>query len=142
MAEDTLPTVWDADPHTIAKLSILKAYLQAWMPILSRQAASQGRGCEVVYIDAFAGPGEYSRAEPGSPLIAVNVAREHIHNFPVPIRMFFVEKRQDRQRHLSELLAPLVVEPPRNAIIETPIRGVADEEIFCLTRDFRHTARC
>jgi len=85
MAEDTLPTVWDADPHTLAKLEILKAYLQAWMPILARQAASRDRGCEIVYVDAFSGPGEYSGGEPGSPLVAIRVAQEHVSEFPTPI---------------------------------------------------------
>ena len=32
---DTLPTVWDAERHTLAKHGILKTYLEAWVAILS-----------------------------------------------------------------------------------------------------------
>lgn len=57
---------WKIKPHTQSKLQILKAYLQAWFPILS-----QGRDGRVVYIDGFAGPGRYEGGEEGSPIIAV-----------------------------------------------------------------------
>lgn len=29
-------TIWEAEPHTLAKHTILKAYLQAWFPILTQ----------------------------------------------------------------------------------------------------------
>jgi len=64
-------TVWDLEPHTEAKHEILKRYLQAWFPIMSKW---NGR---ILYIDGFAGPGEYSNGDPGSPLIAINTAIEH-----------------------------------------------------------------
>ena len=35
---DNLPTVWHAEPHTIAKHAILERYLEAWFPILSQQS--------------------------------------------------------------------------------------------------------
>jgi three-Cys-motif partner protein len=128
MAEDTLPTVWAADPHTLAKLAILRAYLQAWMPILTRQAAYRG-GCEVVYVDAFSGPGEYEGGEPGSPLVAVRTAVEHAHQFPASIRMLFIEKRHDRWQHLTRLLNPYVEAHQRNTTVERPIHGSADDEV-------------
>ena len=65
---DNLPTVWPAEPHTLAKHAILKEYLKAWMPILSRQSARvHAPGREVLFVDGFAGPGRYSGGEPGSP---------------------------------------------------------------------------
>ena len=39
------------------------------MPILSR-----GSFPEILYIDGFAGPGEYEGGEPGSPIIALETA--------------------------------------------------------------------
>lgn len=57
---------WVIEPHTEAKLQILRAYLQAWFPILAQYR--QGR---VVYIDGFAGPGRYAAGEEGSPIIAI-----------------------------------------------------------------------
>ena len=56
-------TVWELEPHTRAKHEILRRYLQAWMVILS-----QGRFPEILYIDGFAGPGEYAGGETGSPI--------------------------------------------------------------------------
>ena len=61
-------TVWPLDPHTAAKHAILRRYLDAWIPIMSRY---HGR---VLYIDGFAGPGIYEHGEPGSPLIALDAA--------------------------------------------------------------------
>ena len=62
-------TIWPLEPHTRAKHEILKRYLQAWMVILS-----QGQFPEILYIDGFAGPGEYSGGEAGSPIIALDTA--------------------------------------------------------------------
>ena len=60
--------VWDLEPHTEAKHRILKKYIEAWIPILSKFHR------RLVYIDAFAGPGIYSKGEPGSPIIVINAA--------------------------------------------------------------------
>jgi len=57
-------TTWDAEPHTEAKHEILKKYLQAWIPIISRFGKAN-------YIDGFAGPGIYNNGKKGSPLIAI-----------------------------------------------------------------------
>ena len=64
-------TLWDLDPHTIGKHLVLKNYMNAWLPIMSRW---NGR---VLFIDAFAGPGEYSKGELGSPIIALRALIEH-----------------------------------------------------------------
>jgi three-Cys-motif partner protein len=67
---DSLPTIWSITPHTQAKHAILKRYLDAWFPILSRQAAILNRkfgtvnGRRILYIDGFAGPGIYTGGEP------------------------------------------------------------------------------
>ena len=66
-------TVWALEPHTRAKHEILKRYLQAWMPILSR-----GNFPEIMYIDGFAGPGKYTGGEDGSRVL-VEAARTKIH---------------------------------------------------------------
>ena len=64
-------THWDIEPHTIAKHRILRSYLDAWLPIMTRW---NGR---VVYVDGFAGPGQYKGGEEGSPVIALKAAVEH-----------------------------------------------------------------
>ena len=109
---DTLPTTWPADPHTRAKHAILRRYLEAWFPILSRQASALARRSrktsnrEILFIDGFAGPGEYTNGEEGSPVIALNAALNHEASFPIPVRMLFVEQRPDRFEHLQRVLAP------------------------------------
>jgi three-Cys-motif partner protein len=106
-----MPTVWPAAPHTLAKHAILQHYLNAWLPILTRQAArltphpSVRKAREVLFIDGFAGPGAYEKGEPGSPLIAITAALQHA-AFPLPVRMVFVEQREDRFQHLRRVIAP------------------------------------
>ena len=69
---DSLPAIWSAEQHTVAKHRILQEYLSAWMPILSHQSVkvSATRG-SIKYIDGFAGPGIYDRGEKGSPVLAL-----------------------------------------------------------------------
>jgi len=98
---DTLPTVWPATAHTLAKHRMLQAYLKAWMPILSQVAKPDE---EVLFIDGFAGPGEYAGGEPGSPIIALTTALEHSQPFPAPINFLFIERDADRFKHLSGVL--------------------------------------
>jgi three-Cys-motif partner protein len=64
-------TTWRLEPHTAVKHAILKGYLGAWFPIL---ASNRGR---VVFLDGFAGPGEYEGGEMGSPMIALNSLIDH-----------------------------------------------------------------
>jgi len=63
--------VWSMEPHTLAKHAILRRYLGAWFPIMSRW---NGR---LIFFDGFAGPGIYKNGEIGSPLIALKVLIEH-----------------------------------------------------------------
>src|SRR5437868_3544213 len=58
-------TLWPLEPHTLGKHLVLRAYLDAWLPIMARW---NGR---ILFIDGFAGPGEYSTGEDGSPIIAL-----------------------------------------------------------------------
>lgn len=64
-------TIWNIEPHTEAKHEILRKYLDAWFPIMTRW---NGR---VLYIDGFAGPGEYIGGKYGSPIIATKAVLEH-----------------------------------------------------------------
>src|SRR5262245_51017356 len=65
-------TLWPLDPHTRCKHLVLKSYLDAWLPILGTW---NGR---ILFIDGFAGPGEYEGGEPGSPMIALNALKNHV----------------------------------------------------------------
>ncbi len=66
-------TVWQLDPHTRAKHSILRRYLHAYYPKLGSTRA------RIDFVDGFAGPGVYRGGEPGSPIIALDALAEHRH---------------------------------------------------------------
>jgi three-Cys-motif partner protein len=126
---DTLPTVWPAEDHTLAKHAILKRYLQAWFPILSHQSAIvRSPTQQILYIDGFAGPGEYEGGELGSPILALQAALEHSRDFPRPVRLIFVEARQDRYDHLLSVLKRYErdLEELRNVILDPPRLGECD----------------
>lgn len=96
--------LWPIDPHTEAKHVILRKYLDAWLPIISCHNQ------KIVYIDGFAGAGEYSDEQEGSPILAIKAVREHILPLKAEIRMLFIEKLEDRcnflQRKIAEMDIP------------------------------------
>ena len=65
----TAPTgiLWERDPRTAAKHTLLRRYLDAWFPIM----ACQFREVGITFLDGFAGPGEYTNASESSPTIAM-----------------------------------------------------------------------
>jgi three-Cys-motif partner protein len=100
-----LPTIWDADPHTIAKIAILKNYLNAWFPIV----ASRFTG-NIVYIDGFAGPGSYKNHSEGSPLAALSIFRDCLSKHRDRIKVnevlsFFIESDPERFSVLEDKTA-------------------------------------
>jgi three-Cys-motif partner protein len=102
---DSLPPVWSAEPHTLAKHRILQEYLAAWMAILSHQSGKLGATTRPLkYIDAFAGPGIYQNGEEGSPILALKVALNHARKFPVPVDFVFIEDDEARYRTLEQQL--------------------------------------
>ena len=64
-------TVWPLEPHTAAKHSILRRYLQGYYP---KMASAQTR---LIFVDGFAGPGQYEGGQPGSPVIALEALTGH-----------------------------------------------------------------
>lgn len=95
-------TVWTLDPHTKAKHSILRRYLQGYYP---KMASAQSR---LVFVDGFAGPGRYKDEEAGSPVIALDALTEHSY-FPKmsgsEFVFLFIEERKGRFEELRSILA-------------------------------------
>jgi len=106
-------TRWQLEPHTRAKHEILKRYLQAWMVILS-----QGRFPEILYIDGFAGPGEYIGGEAGSPTIALDTALSYRPPLQAKVHFLCVEKDPDRADHLRQQIALRTIPSNFNVIID------------------------
>ncbi len=100
------PTIWSISPHTAAKHRILRHYLGAWFPIL------RGHSQEIV-VDGFAGPGVYAGGEPGSPIVALSTALNHIRDLSLSrLDFIFIEERSDRYTRLIEEVASLGDLPP------------------------------
>lgn len=94
--------LWPMDEHTEGKHLILKEYLNGWLPILG------SRNPRIVFIDGFAGPGEYQNGQIGSPIVAIDCVEQHKRSGGVggtEVVSIFIEERQDRADHLRELLA-------------------------------------
>lgn len=94
-------TIWPIEPHTAAKHRILRKYLDAWLPILGTH------NDRMLYIDGFAGPGEYQGGEPGSPIIALEAATAHHANLARELIFIFVEERPDRVAYLKSRIVTL-----------------------------------
>jgi three-Cys-motif partner protein len=94
-------TVWELEPHTAAKHAILRKYLNAWLPILTRW---NGR---VVFCDGFAGPGAYAKGEDGSPVIAIKTFLEHAHSAKMKAEVvyLFIEEKRDRYQSLVNVVS-------------------------------------
>jgi three-Cys-motif partner protein len=101
-------TVWHLEPHTAKKHEILRRYFQAWFPILG------SRNRRLLYIDAFAGPGEYSEGEDGSPVLILKAARDHVLNLATELLCLFVESKRDRYEHLCGVLENIKPTLPGN----------------------------
>lgn len=91
-------TIWPIEPHTEAKHAILRKYLDAWLPIITRW---NGR---VLYIDGFAGPGEYMGGKDGSPIIAIKSVLEHKAELKAEIMMLFIEADIKRCEYLKRIV--------------------------------------
>ena len=101
---------WKADPHTIAKITILEAYLHAWFQIMGRSMAGQ----DIVYIDGFAGPGEYTNHSKGSPIAALDAAKASLELVGQQwkagdIHCAFIEADEARFRHLQGIIGGLEI---------------------------------
>lgn len=71
----------------------------------------------ILYIDGFAGPGIYSRGENGSPLIALDIAKNHIIEMRSEIVFIFIEADPERYKTLKNILNE--IEIPKNFKILT-----------------------
>ena len=99
-------TVWEATPHTLAKIVILKNYLQAWFRILG----GSGRNESLLFVDGFAGPGRYACGAEGSPIASLKAANNALFSMGSTfsadhIHCVFIEKDADRFAELSKSVA-------------------------------------
>ena len=96
-------TLWSADPHTFVKHALLDRYTKAWFTILSSVHHRP------VYIDGFAGPGEYEGGQPGSPIVVLEAAIENEKLHDRAPKFIFVEYEEGRAQHLDRVLRRLQI---------------------------------
>ncbi|MFQ5472097.1 MAG: three-Cys-motif partner protein TcmP [Dehalococcoidia bacterium] len=109
-----IDTVWKAEPHTVAKIALLSAYLKAWFSILG--AARTRRGQEILFIDGFAGPGEYTNHTTGSPIAAIDAATSVLNTHSDKwvagdVYCAFIDNDQARIEHLERRLTTVTHHP-------------------------------
>jgi len=112
MVNDSI--IWNILPHTEAKHFILKKYLNAWLPIISR---FHGR---VIFIDGFAGPGEYIGGKEGSPIIVVKSIINHKFKMKSEFILLFIEKKLDRCNHLKKVISKITI--PKDIKIKSQVK--------------------
>jgi three-Cys-motif partner protein len=99
----TSGTLWEIEPHTIAKHEILRRYLGAWFPILGSKIP------RIVYMDGFCGPGRYLGGEDGSPIIALKEALNQPALANSEVVFLFIDERADRINHLKTEISSLKI---------------------------------
>jgi three-Cys-motif partner protein len=97
-------------PHTAAKHTILRKYLDAWLPIMSAGEslrAVNGRG-RLLLVDGFCGPGRYAGGEDGSPLLMLKAFLEHGYRDRIRTELVyvFIDQDKDRLQHLEHVELP------------------------------------
>ena len=108
------PVLWELDDHTRAKHRVLRAYLDAWIPVMGQQALKvrnfSSEEPRLLLVDGFAGPGRYVGGAPGSPLIMLDALVSHS-AFPrlaeVTFIYLFIERYSRRVAYLRQELAKL-----------------------------------
>jgi three-Cys-motif partner protein len=90
-----------ATPQSSTKLRIFRAYLQPW----AAKLGSKPRNARLVVVDGFAGRGRYLDGSPGSPEIAMQLARAAVSDArSYRVQCMFGESRQRNQSVLREII--------------------------------------
>lgn len=94
--------LWKRGDHTAGKHLVLEEYLNAWFPILG-MGNRHGR---ILFVDGFAGPGEYEGGEEGSPVVAMRVLAEHSARSRIEseVVFYFIEENYARAESLDRLV--------------------------------------
>lgn len=108
-------TIWDMEPHTEAKHRILREWWNGWLP---KMAMSRGR---VIYFEGFAGPGVYTNGKPGSPVVAIQAALNHLLRprfEDKEVIFFLVEEKGDRAARLRKEIERQCPNIPKSWTVE------------------------
>jgi len=81
----------------------------------------------VLYIDGFAGPGNYAGGEDGSPLIALKSARDHHSRPKSEVAFIFIEKDKKRFDHLLQIIEQIKPTLPQNFRVHCVLGSFDDQ---------------
>lgn len=128
-------SLWEAKPHTLAKIEIVGRYLYLWFSILSARAANK----RLVYIDGFAGPGCYKNSDKSSPLAALQAAKAAIDRpnanlTQVEFSFLFVERKPEFVEHLRKIVGATTWPPQIKWRVE---QGGFEEQVGAVLDDLR-----
>ena len=121
-------TTWDAAPHTIAKIEMVRSYFVVWLRIFG----ATFKGTDLWYIDGFAGPGEYTNYAEGSPVAALRAAEEALAHPSGwqggDVHCLFIEEDPERFANLVAKLDTIPEHPriKRHLFNGTFTEGMAD----------------
>ena len=125
-------TLWPQDEQTQGKHLVLRSYLDGWFPILGSW------NNRLLFIDGFAGPGEYDHGEPGSPVIGLDcVKRCKIAGGleGVEVVSVFIESDKGRFKHLESLMKKRQREDKKHGIEHQVLYGSFDDHMT-ITLDY------
>ena len=93
-------TIWAMSDLTRTKHRILRGYLEWWLPTMVQEHE------HIYFLDGFAGPGEYTHGEVGSPFIAIDTFLGHQSDAQKlgQVTFFFTEKHKRRYYYLQTLI--------------------------------------
>jgi three-Cys-motif partner protein len=118
------------DDGTKTKLEIYRRYVRAWLQVFLH--SEKFRGKPLQFYDFFAGPGEDSRGEPGSPLILIGellAERSNIKQGGHDIRIFFNDQDSAKIGSLRQLCMKKSL--PWQPRFESLDFGDAFKKVFC-----------
>lgn len=123
-------TLWTRGHHTEGKHLVLGHYLNAWFPILG-MGDWNGR---ILFVDGFAGPGEYEGGEEGSPVVAMRALADHSarRRINAEVVFLFIEENGNRARHLEGLVAEWRPKLPRSAKVQCWVANGSSSSIISI----------
>jgi len=119
--------LWKLEKHTEGKHLVLRGYLDAWLPILGLH------GGRILFLDGFAGPGEYAGGELGSPIIALEAYLDHAaqKQMKAQVVFLFVEGDKKRFEHLEALVEAKRPKLPEKCKVNV-VHGIFDDHMASL----------
>ncbi|HWP58273.1 MAG TPA: three-Cys-motif partner protein TcmP [Candidatus Acidoferrales bacterium] len=118
----------------MAKIEIVRRYVYLWFSILASHP-----GKRLVYIDGFAGPGEYTNNVQGSPLAALAAAKDALERPGSGLQskeccFLFVEKRRKFAAHLRALISKTTWPPQFKWEV---VEGTFEEQVGGILEQFK-----